>query len=66
MMRIPDDFNYDAMVNISTEGRQKLKQHAPPTIGAASRISGVSMADVMTLFMYVSLAGKKNPKYDEK
>ncbi len=60
-MMIPADFNYDAIVNISTEGRQKLKKHAPPTIGAASRISGVSMADVMTLFMHISLMNKKNP-----
>ncbi|HBC76093.1 MAG TPA: hypothetical protein DC017_14825, partial [Candidatus Wallbacteria bacterium] len=60
-MMIPADFNYEAIINISTEGRQKLKKHTPPTIGAASRISGVSMADVMTLFMHISLMNKKHP-----
>lgn len=58
MMAIPADFDYDAVANISTEGRQKLKKYAPLTIGAASRISGVSMADVMTLFMHISLSNK--------
>jgi tRNA uridine 5-carboxymethylaminomethyl modification enzyme len=60
-MAIPDDINYEKMINISTEGRQKLIKYSPMTIGAASRISGVSMADVTTLFMYISLMNKKNP-----
>jgi len=58
LMLIPPGFDYDKITNISTEGRQKLKKHLPPTIGAASRISGVSMSDVMTLFMYVSFLAK--------
>ena len=58
-MVIPPDINYEKMVNISTEGRQKLIRHLPMTIGAASRISGVSMADVTALFMYISLMNKK-------
>ncbi len=64
-MLIPADFNYEKIINISTEGRQKLIKYVPATIGAASRISGVSMSDVMTLYMYLSLMNKKMDGNDE-
>lgn len=64
-MLIPNGFDYDKIINISTEGRMKLKKHMPPTIGAASRISGVSMADVMSLFMYMHSGREKNKSEEE-
>ena len=51
-MRIPGDFDYDdPLLNISTESRQKLSAVRPRTLGQASRISGVSPADVSTLMV---------------
>ncbi|HNY10751.1 MAG TPA: tRNA uridine-5-carboxymethylaminomethyl(34) synthesis enzyme MnmG [Candidatus Wallbacteria bacterium] len=61
-MPIPADFNYDAVASVSTEGKMKLKKHAPMTIGAAARISGVSMSDVMSLFMYLSYRDRETKK----
>ena len=43
------DFNYDEVDNLSLEGRQKLKQYQPMTMGQASRISGVNPADIAVL-----------------
>ena len=43
------DFNYDEVDNLSLEGRQKLKEYQPMTIGQASRISGVNPADIAVL-----------------
>lgn len=58
--RIPEDINYDEVYGISTEARDKLKQINPTSIGQASRISGVSPADITTLLIY--LESKKNKK----
>ncbi|MBQ9327570.1 MAG: tRNA uridine-5-carboxymethylaminomethyl(34) synthesis enzyme MnmG [Solobacterium sp.] len=43
------DFDYDAIDHLSLEGRQKLKEYQPATIGQASRISGVNPADIAVL-----------------
>lgn len=58
--RIPEDINYDEVYGISTEARDKLKRINPTSIGQASRISGVSPADITTLLIY--LESKKNTK----
>lgn len=50
---IPDDIEYEELQSISTEGRQKLSRLKPATIGAASRISGVSPADISVLLLYL-------------
>ena len=51
-MRIPSDFDYDdPLLNISSESRQKLSTIRPQTLGQASRISGVSPADVSVLMV---------------
>ncbi|MDT8400506.1 MAG: tRNA uridine-5-carboxymethylaminomethyl(34) synthesis enzyme MnmG [Bacteroidales bacterium] len=50
---IPDDIEYDELQSISTEGRQKLNRIRPKTIGSASRISGVSPADISVLLLYL-------------
>ena len=45
-VRIPDNFDYDKIVSLSFEGREKLKKIRPVTLSQASRISGVSPADI--------------------
>jgi tRNA uridine 5-carboxymethylaminomethyl modification enzyme len=50
---IPGDIEYEQLQSISTEGRQKLSRIKPLTIGAASRISGVSPADISVLLLYL-------------
>lgn len=49
--RIPEDFNYDAVPSLRIEARQKLKQFRPVSLGQASRISGVSPADISVLLV---------------
>ena len=51
--KIPEDLNYDLVDNLSIEGRQKLVQYRPETLGRASRISGVNPADIAVLAMYL-------------
>ena len=51
-LTIPEDFNFDKVESLSIECRQKLKKYAPRTIAQASRISGVSPADVSVLLVY--------------
>jgi tRNA uridine 5-carboxymethylaminomethyl modification enzyme len=52
-LKIPGDLNFDELVSISTEGRQKLKKIKPVNIGQAGRISGVSPSDINILLMYL-------------
>lgn len=51
-LRIPDDFDFDKVESLSIECRQKLKRYSPSTIAQASRISGVSPADISVLLVY--------------
>ena len=48
-LKLGVDFNYDEVDNLSLEGRQKLKEYKPATMGQASRISGVNPADIAVL-----------------
>ena len=50
---IPADINYDEVPSLRLEARQKLKMFLPVSIGQASRISGVSPADVSVLLVYL-------------
>lgn len=52
-LRISETLNYDMLVAMSKEGREKLKKVKPKTIGQASRISGVSPADISILMVYI-------------
>jgi tRNA uridine 5-carboxymethylaminomethyl modification enzyme len=52
-LRIPEDINFNELVSISTEGRQKLTKIKPSNIGQAGRISGVSPSDINILLMYL-------------
>jgi tRNA uridine 5-carboxymethylaminomethyl modification enzyme len=51
--RIPADFDYLAITALSNEGKQKLHKVRPETLGQATRISGVSPADVSILTVYL-------------
>jgi tRNA uridine 5-carboxymethylaminomethyl modification enzyme len=57
-IKIPEDFDYDALHGISNEARQKLKSVRPVSVGQASRISGIRSSDVALLVM---MLGKKKP-----
>lgn len=50
-VKLPSEFDYSALNALSTEARQKLQLHRPATIGEASRIPGVSPADVNVLLL---------------
>ncbi len=52
--KIPSDINYDEVKSLRMEALQKLKQYRPVSIGQASRISGVSPADISVLLVYLS------------
>ena len=51
-LNIPEDFDFDKVESLSIECRQKLKKYSPRTIAQASRISGVSPADISVLLVY--------------
>ena len=51
--KIPEGFDYDEVPSLRIEARQKLKLYSPTSIGQASRISGVSPADVSVLLVYM-------------
>ncbi|MDO5760088.1 MAG: tRNA uridine-5-carboxymethylaminomethyl(34) synthesis enzyme MnmG [Bacteroidota bacterium] len=51
---IRDDFDYSRLQSLSFEAREKLSQIRPKTIAQASRISGVSPADIAVLVLYIS------------
>ena len=60
--KIPEDFDYDDVNSLRIEARQKLKQYQPVNIGQASRISGVSPADISVLLVYMEQMRQKNSK----
>ena len=51
-LMIPEGFDFDRVESLSIECRQKLKKYAPRTIAQASRISGISPADISVLLVY--------------
>ena len=52
--RLPEDLNYEDVYGLRIEAQQKLNQFKPLSIGQASRISGVSPADISVLLIYLS------------
>ena len=51
--RLPEDFDYNDVSGLRIEARQKLNQQKPVSLGQASRISGVSPADISVLLVYL-------------
>jgi tRNA uridine 5-carboxymethylaminomethyl modification enzyme len=51
--KIPEDIDYDDIESLRIEARQKLKSIRPSSVGQASRISGVSPADISVLMVYL-------------
>jgi tRNA uridine 5-carboxymethylaminomethyl modification enzyme len=50
---IPDNFNFSRLSALSAEGREKLDRQRPSNLGQASRISGVTPADISVLMVYM-------------
>ena len=57
--KIPEDINYDDVNSLRLEARQKLEKYRPVSVGQASRISGVSPADISVLLIYLETYYKK-------
>ena len=57
---IPADINYDDIKSLRLEALQKLKQFRPINVGQASRISGVSPADISVLLVYLEHKNQLN------
>jgi tRNA uridine 5-carboxymethylaminomethyl modification enzyme len=64
-IRIRDDFDYDLLHNISTEARIKLKAVRPLSVGQASRISGISPADITTLIYFLKREKASSKQKDD-
>ena len=58
--KLKEDINYDELKGLSLEARQKLNKIKPLSIGQASRISGVSPADISVLLIYLEQQKRKN------
>ena len=59
--KIPEDIDYEDVGSLRIEARQKLESYRPISIGQASRISGVSPADISVLLVYLeSRSGNKH------
>lgn len=58
--KIPEDISYDKIGSLRIEAVQKLKMYEPTSIGQASRIAGVSPADISVLLVYLEQMKGKN------
>ena len=61
--KIPEGIDYDDVYSLRKEARQKLKEFRPASVGQASRISGVSPADISVLLIYLEKGGLENDQY---
>lgn len=57
--RLPEDLDYDEISGLRIEAKQKLKEYRPVSIGQASRIAGVSPADISVLLVYMESYRRK-------
>ena len=57
--KLPADLNYTCIGTLSNEAREKLASIQPTTLGQASRIPGVSQADITALLMWLKLRKHK-------
>lgn len=51
--RLPEELDYDGVNGLRIEAKQKLKEYRPVSVGQASRIAGVSPADISVLLVYM-------------
>ena len=51
--KIPEDIDYDKIINLASEARQKLNKIRPTSLGQAMRISGVNPSDISILSVYM-------------
>ena len=58
--KIPADLDYEKVGSLRLEAKQKLELYRPVSIGQASRISGVSPADISVLLVYLEHYNVKN------
>ena len=59
--RIPSGLDYGAIPSLRLEARQKLRDYAPETLGQASRISGITPADISVLSVWMKKTGPRTP-----
>ena len=52
-MRIPDNFDFNRVQNLSNEAREKLTKKRPLTLGQAQRVPGVSPSDIMAIYYFL-------------
>ena len=59
---LDDSIDYEKITGLSLESRQKLNKHKPHSVGQASRISGVSPADISVLLIYLEQEKRRQKK----
>ena len=64
--KIPAGFDYSQVPSLRLEARQKLTQIRPATLGQATRISGVSPADIAILLVWLKRGSSSNPPQDRQ
>lgn len=52
-IRLPKDFDFHSLKSLSYESREKLNRYQPSTLGEATRISGISPADINVLAIFL-------------
>ena len=63
---LPEEIDYSAIRGISLEAAQKLAKFRPHSIGAASRISGISPADISVLLIYLDIVNRERGGHAEE